>query len=111
MFSLIISSLLFIVTKFNEEISKKYTLVHCFSFHNSLLNESWMNLFSFCSKINFNISLYYLFVRRRFRLKYHPEDSVKRKEEQMTALKVIIMVKFEMTLPNYKIKPSIGFVV
>jgi cytochrome bd-type quinol oxidase subunit 2 len=24
----------------------------------------------------------------RFRLKYHPEDSVKRKEEQMAALKV-----------------------
>lgn len=30
-------------------------------------------------------------VARRFRLKYHPEDSVKRKEEQMAALKVIAL--------------------
>lgn len=78
-----------LVTECNKRnILKKYTLAHYFTFHNSLPSESWMNLFRFGSEINFNASLCYLFVRRRFRLKYHPEDSVKRKEEQMTALKV-----------------------
>lgn len=41
-----------------------------------------MLLFCLCFTLDF------VFVLHRFRLKYHPEDSVKRKEEQMAALKV-----------------------
>lgn len=43
------------------------------------------SIFSIRIHINFSVISDLPF---RFRLKYHPEDSVKRKEEQMAALKV-----------------------
>lgn len=33
-----------------------------------------------------------LFLLLRFKIKYHPEESVKRKEEQLAALKVLILL-------------------
>lgn len=34
----------------------------------------------------------------RFRLKYHPEESVKRKDEQLSALKVMCLKNEELNL-------------
>lgn len=44
----------------------------------------WLQL----RKINYSLLIFQFKLTSRFRLKYHPEDSVKRKEEQMAALKV-----------------------
>jgi hypothetical protein len=34
----------------------------------------------------------------RFKIKYHPEDSVKRRDEQMTALKVWFTLHYGITI-------------
>lgn len=42
----------------------------------------------YLSIISFKIVLFIIF--KRFKIKYHPDDSIKRKEEQTIALKVRI---------------------